>query len=206
MNDIIENFHRMYYDSKVWANTSWMGVKCLKSPLDLWIYQEIIWEKKPQLIVETGTFSGGSALYMAHLMDIVDRGSIVSVDLEVQPRPRHKRIRYVEGRSSVDEAVLAAIADIASSSSSTMVVLDSDHAKSHVLAEMQAYSRFVNPGSYLIVEDTNINGHPVLPDFGEGPWEAVAEFLSRNDCFEVDRSREKFLMTQNPNGFLRRVK
>jgi cephalosporin hydroxylase len=84
------------------------------------------------------------------------------------------------------------------------VVLDSDHRREHVLAELQAYADVVTPGSYLVVEDTSVNGHPVAPEFGPGPMEAVERFLETDERFVVDRSREKFLLTFNPGGFLRR--
>ena len=85
-----------------------------------------------------------------------------------------------------------------------MVVLDSDHHRDHVLAELRTYSALVTPGSYLIVEDTNINGHPVRPEFGPGPMEAVDEFLRESPDFAIDPEREKFFLTFNPRGFLRR--
>ena len=87
-----------------------------------------------------------------------------------------------------------------------MVVLDSDHSQAHVAAELEAYRSFVAPGCYLVVEDTNINGHPVAADFGPGPMEAVEAFLPRAPEFEVDRSRERFLLTLNPGGYLRRIR
>jgi len=87
-----------------------------------------------------------------------------------------------------------------------MVILDSDHSKGHVLSELKIYSKFVTKGSYIIVEDTNINNHPVFPDFGPGPMEAVEEFLKENKDFSVDRSREKFYLTFNPKGFLQKRK
>ena len=86
-----------------------------------------------------------------------------------------------------------------------MVILDSDHGKDHVLNELRTYSPFVTKGSYLIVEDTNINGHPVLHDFGPGPMEAVEDFLKENQNFTVDKSKEKFYLTFNPKGYLRKI-
>jgi cephalosporin hydroxylase len=85
-----------------------------------------------------------------------------------------------------------------------MVILDSDHAMQHVLDELAIYGELVSPGNYLVIEDTNVNGHPVRPDFGPGPGEAVERFLADNEQFEVDTEREKFLMTFNPGGYLRR--
>jgi len=85
-----------------------------------------------------------------------------------------------------------------------MVILDSEHCKDHVLKELQIYNSFVNKGSYLIVEDSDINGHPVRPGWGPGPMEALNEFLKENNDFVIDDSREKFLMTQNPRGYLKR--
>jgi len=87
-----------------------------------------------------------------------------------------------------------------------MVILDSDHAKEHVLAEMRLFQEFIPVGGYLIVEDTNINGHPVYPDFGPGPMEAVEEFLAETDSFQLDPACERFLLTMNPRGYLRRYK
>jgi cephalosporin hydroxylase len=85
-----------------------------------------------------------------------------------------------------------------------LVILDSDHSCEHVLDELRIYSRFVTPGSYLIVEDTNVNGHPAFPEHGPGPLEAVEAFLAETDELEVNATREKFFMTFNPRGFLRK--
>ncbi len=94
---------------------------------------------------------------------------------------------------------------MAEGAESVLVVLDSDHSKEHVLAELEAYSPLVSEGGYLIVEDTNINGHPVLPNWGPGPTEALEEFLADNEDFVSDKGREKFFFTQNPGGFSKRV-
>ena len=86
-----------------------------------------------------------------------------------------------------------------------MVVLDSDHSKAHVRRELDRYREFVTVGSYLVVEDTNVNGHPVMPEHGPGPFEAVQEFLPEHPEFQIDHAREKFLLTYFPGGYLKRI-
>ena len=87
-----------------------------------------------------------------------------------------------------------------------MVILDSDHHEAHVARELHAYREFVSVGSYMVVEDTNVNGHPVMPEHGSGPFEAVHAFVAEDHDFEIDRSREKFLLTVFPDGYLRRAR
>ena len=204
--DIVDRFHRLYYDSgeRTWRNTYFLGVRTAKCPLDLWIYQELLVELRPDLIVECGTAWGGSALYLATICDLVGTGDIVTVDIAEDPeRPRHPRITYVTG-SSTDPAIVDQVRRRAASAERVLVLLDSDHRARHVAGELAAYAPLVTSGSYLVVEDTNVNGHPVLGDFGPGPWEAVDAFLPDHPEFTVDRSREKFFLTFNPRGFLRR--
>jgi cephalosporin hydroxylase len=203
---VTNEFSRIYYERsrQTWKDTYWLGVRIRKNPVDLWIYQEILWEVQPQLIIETGTAFGGSALLLASLCDLLDGGRVVTVDLETrEDLPRHPRITYLCG-SSTDQSIIRELTEVAKSSARVLVILDSDHRKSHVLEEMRAYGHLVTPGSYLIVEDTNINGHPVASGFGPGPMEAVEEFLREDGRFTVDKSREKFMMTWNPSGYLRR--
>jgi cephalosporin hydroxylase len=141
---------------------------------------------------------------MASLLDLQGQGEVISVDIEPKPwRPIHPRVTYITG-SSTDVGVVSAIAEKARGNQSIMVVLDSDHAMSHVLEELRLYAPLVSPGGFLIVEDTNVNGHPVDSSHGPGPWEAVQEFLARNANFEVDQRREKYYMTFNPGGYLRK--
>lgn len=203
---IVETFHALYYDeaATTWARTFWRGHPVLKCPLDLWIYQEILVETTPDLIVETGTFGGGSAFFLASICDLLDQGEVVTIDIDRQRGlPDHPRITYVTG-SSVGDDVLAVVAERAKAAERVMVILDSDHSRDHVLRELELYGPLVTPGGYLIVEDTNVNGHPVLPEHGPGPMEAVTTFLETSTAFEVDRSREKLLFTFNPSGYLRR--
>jgi cephalosporin hydroxylase len=179
-----------------------MGVPTQKCPLDLWIYQELVFETRPQLIVETGTLRGGSALYLAHLCDLAGEGEVVTVDVAAPPDPpRHQRVTYVTA-SSTDERVVADLAARAEGKR-TMVVLDSDHGKAHVLRELELLAPLVSPGCYLVVEDTCLSGHPIDAEY-PGPMEALEEFLGLTDDFEVDREREKFFLTFNPSGYLRR--
>jgi cephalosporin hydroxylase len=194
-----------------------MGIPVWKCPFDLWVYQEIIHELGPDLIIETGTAWGGSALFLASVLDQLGHGSVLSIDLRSRsPLPSHPRIRYLEG-SSTDPGVFAQAAGAAQAAASAsasasagdgpvVVLLDSDHHCAHVIEELRLYSPLVSVGSYVIVEDTNINGHPVAPEFGPGPMEAVDQFLVEEPNFVVDRHREKFGMTLNPRGFLRRVR
>ena len=201
---LVDQFHRLYYDSReqTWGNTFWLGHRVLKCPLDLWCYQEILYDVRPELIIETGTYLGGSALFLASICDLLGRGDVLTIDVDRRDgRPRHPRITYLTG-SSTSNAILRQVRRRAKGTSRVLVILDSGHAKDHVLAEMEAYARFVTPSSYLVVEDTNLNGHPVESDHGPGPAEAVAEFLERNDGFVRDERREKFLLTFNPGGYL----
>jgi cephalosporin hydroxylase len=201
---LVDQFHRLYYDRReqTWGNTFWLGHRVLKCPLDLWSYQEILHEVRPELIIETGTYQGGSALFLASICDLLGEGEVLTIDVDWREgRPRHPRITYLTG-SSTSNAILRQVRRRAKSASRVLVILDSGHAKDHVLAELDAYAPLVTPGSYLVVEDTNLNGHPVDSDHGPGPTEAVAEFLERNDAFVRDERREKFLLTFNPGGFL----
>jgi cephalosporin hydroxylase len=204
---IIDRFHRLYYDNagRTWWDTRWLGTPVRKCPLDLWIYQELVTELRPDLIVETGTFVGGSALYLASCLDLVGTGRVVTIDIAEHPgRPDHDRITYVVGSSTAPET-LARITAEAEGAGDVMVVLDSNHSRDHVLNELRLYGPLVTPDSYIIVEDTNINGRPVFPNHGPGPHEAVEAFLAESDDFVRDRAREKFYLTFNPGGFLRRV-
>jgi cephalosporin hydroxylase len=201
-------FHRLYYDDldQTWAQTHWLGVATLKCPLDLWMYQELLTAIRPDLVIETGTAAGGSALFLASCMDMLGNGRVVTIDIEDKSdRPHHDRIAYLHG-SSVDPEIVDRVRSLSADTRSVMVVLDSNHRCEHVLAELRAYSPLVTPGSYLVVEDTNVNGHPILPTFGPGPHEAVETFLAEGAPFVRDRACERFLMTFNPGGYLRREK
>jgi cephalosporin hydroxylase len=208
---IIRSFSNLYYEglqgAPLYEKTTWLGVQCLKCPLDTWIFQEIIYRTKPDVIVETGVHQGGSLLFLASILDILGSGRVIGCDItleHVSPRVRaHPRVTLIEGSSTSPE-VLAFVTDQCRNAR-VMVTLDSCHTAEHVYAELVAYGQLVTPGCYMICEDTNVNGHPVFPSHGPGPYEAVDRFLRehRKD-WEVDRSCEKLLLTYNPSGYLLR--
>jgi cephalosporin hydroxylase len=205
----VDAFHNLYYHDageSTWRDTNWLGHRIFKCPLDLWIYQEILWEVKPEVIVECGTCLGGSALWLATMCDLLQKGRVITIDIDPPDgKPLHPRLTYLQGSSTSDH-IVERIRRSIRPGEKVMVILDSDHSKDHVLNEMRIYSKIVSVGSYLIVEDGDINGHPVYPDFGPGPMEAIDEFFRENRDYLIDTKREKFLLTFNPHGYLKRIR
>lgn len=208
--EVVRRFHDLYY-RRWWdqgadtINLSWFGHHVQKCPFDLWMYQELIVRTRPDFVLETGTWRGGSALYFATVFDHVGHGRVITVDNTVQPdRPEHSRISYITGSSVAPDVVAQVREELGSHR--VMIVLDSDHRAEHVYDELITYSPLVQTGDYLIVEDTNINGHPTLHEFGPGPMEALDRFLSECDEFVIDRRCERFLLTLYPRGYLKRTK
>ncbi len=204
---VVERFHRLYHarGAQTFNNTFWLGVPTQKLPLDLWVFQELIFALRPDVIVETGTYHGGSSYFYATLCDLMGHGRIITVDIEDYPnKPKHPRVTFLHG-SSTDPRIVEQVRSLIHAGETVMVMLDSDHRGSHVGEELRLYGPLVTPGSYLIVEDTHFNGHPILPKFGPGPWEAAREFVAANPQFQVDRTPEKFLFTFNPSGYLKRT-
>jgi cephalosporin hydroxylase len=206
---VVDAFHKLYYDQRVEGRQtvllSWFGHRILKCPFDIWTYQEIIHETKPELIVECGTRYGGGALYLASLLDLRGGpGAVLTIDITaMKNRPVHPRIRYVMG-STLDPDIVAQVR-AAAAGKRTMVILDSDHSATQVAAELAIYPEFVSTGCYLIVDDANLGGHPVLPEHGPGPTEALDAWYPTQSDFVIDRSRERFMLSLNPRGFLKRV-
>ena len=209
---IVADFHRLYYQlgkecQTAWAETYWRGRRVIQCPMDLMVYQKIIQDTKPHFIVETGTNEGGLALF---LMD-VSTAKIITVDRRQAAylEAWRERIRCLIGGSietypCVEELVrpIRFPWPMSPSSQRTMVILDSDHRAEHVRKELVLYSQLVSAGCYLIVCDTHFGGHPIAPDFGPGPYEAVQEFVRDHAEFRVDHARESQVLTFNPGGFL----
>lgn len=204
----------LFHEMEVWGNLYWLGIKTQKNPLDMWMFQQVLADVRPDFVIEAGTLYGGSALYYAHMLDGLGLADarVITIDIEDRSEAvsRHplwqERVDFIHA-SSTDAEVVADIRGRVAGSK-VVVTLDSDHRRDHVFAELQAYAPVVPVGSYIVVEDTNMDGIPLYPDFGPGPMAAVDDFLATElgQDFEVDRSREAFLMTFNPRGWLRRVR
>lgn len=202
-------------------NFTWLGRPIIQFPQDIMAMQEIIWQVKPDLIIETGIAHGGSLIFYASMMELLGgAGMVIGVDLdirshnraEIERHPMFKRITMFEG-SSIDQEVVKRIAEASRSSSNVLVVLDSNHTHEHVLRELELYSPYVTRGSYLVVFDTAIEEMPegFFQDrpWGKGnnPMTAVKEFLSKTDRFVVDSAIEhKLLITVAPHGYLKCIK
>ena len=207
--DVVSEFHKKFYNEgdEIYGHVTYMGIPTLKCPLDLWIYQEIIWEYRPDVIIETGTYLGGSTLFLADTLKNAEiDGTVFAIDIVDKVRPlianKNNNIRFIWGSSTNIDLVDTLYSMVGGKN--TLVILDSIHTKEHVLDELNIYSRFIKPNGYIIVEDTNLNGHPVRNDWGDGPMEAVNEFLIQNSDFMIDSTKEKFLMTFNPRGYLKK--
>jgi len=207
-------------------NFSWMGRRIIQYPQDLIAVQEIIWDVKPDLIIETGVAHGGSAVFFASLLELNAQCGgpkdaevwCVEIDLRVHNRealvshPMYPRLRIFDG-SSVDEKIASIIAEKAAKCERVMVILDSNHTHEHVLGELNLYASLVSIGSYCVVFDTVIEDLDGV-EFADRPWgrgnnpkTAVAEFLRTNHDFLVDYSiDQKLLISAAPGGYLKRVR
>jgi cephalosporin hydroxylase len=204
----VDVYHKAFYASTSFWQMSWLNIPTAQNPNDIWVTQELISRVKPDFIIETGTYHGASAVLCAMIQDQVNpRGRVITIDIKdfldrkTLPPIAHK-VDFIIG-SSTDPKIVADVTKRVAGGR-VMVLLDSDHRKPHVLAELRAYAPLVSIGSYVIVQDTNVNGHPVFPQFGPGPMEAVLEFIAHDHRFVVDRTQERLMFTMHPGGYLRR--
>jgi cephalosporin hydroxylase len=195
----------------------WMGRPVIQFPQDLVATQEILWNVKPDLVIETGVAHGGSLIFYASILELIGKGRVVGIDIDIrahnraaiEAHPMFRRIELIEG-SSVDDGVFARVRAAAEGQQTVLVALDSNHTHEHVLAELRLYSQLVTPGSYLIAFDTIVEqmpeefsaGRPWKP--GDNPATAVAQFLKETDRFAVDEEIDrKLLISVAPGGYLR---
>lgn len=209
IQDLIGSFQQLFYQHMLQGQNrpTYRGTGMMKYPADLWLYQEIICATKPDFIIEVGTFLGGTAMYMADLCETLKNGHIITVDngelLGFVPSfPGQRRITPImsdcaEAFTRIREMV----------SGRVMVILDCCHIADHVLHEMETYGSLVTSGCYLIVEDTDCIKTHTYDDVGtkmDGPYVALNKFLPTHPEFVPDLTQHKFIITHNPNGYLRR--
>ena len=203
-------------------NYSWMGRPIIKYPSDIVATQQIVWDVKPDLIIETGIAHGGSLILSASLLELIGGpGRVLGIDIdirehnrkEIEAHPMMKRIDMIEG-SSVADDVMARVRAAAAKAKCVMVFLDSLHTHDHVLKELELYAPLVSVGSYMVLPDTFIEyfpkgyyAHNRPWDVGNNPMTALRAFLENNKDFEIDRDLcDKLMITEAFDGYLRRVR
>ncbi|MBX9963556.1 MAG: cephalosporin hydroxylase family protein [Burkholderiales bacterium] len=202
-------------------NFRWLGRPIIQFPQDMIALQEIIWDYRPDVIVETGIAHGGSLVFHASMLELIGgEGRVIGIDIDIrahnrraiEAHPMFRRISLVEG-SSVDPETARRVHALAGDRPRTLVILDSNHTHEHVLAELRLYASMVRPGGYLVVLDTVVEdvpaelhaGRPWGP--GNNPKTAVHAFLRETDRFEIDAAiHDKLQITVAPDGYLKCVK
>jgi cephalosporin hydroxylase len=195
-----------YQTDLLFGKVTWMGIPAWKMILDAWVYQQIAYKVRPEIIIEIGNAEGGSTKYLAHLLDLLGQGEVIAVDVDHSRfRGHHPRIHLVTGDSLASET-LARVEDIARGRQG-LVIHDGDHSREHVLADLRAYAKFVSVGGYFIVEDTVIDLFRAGDGLGNvnGPLGAVEQFVAEDPRFQIDEKCEFFVVTYNPRGYLKRV-
>jgi cephalosporin hydroxylase len=204
---------------KLMYELTWMGRPIIQFGTDMIMLQELIWKIKPDIFIETGIAHGGSLIYTASLFELMgNNGQVIGIDLEIRAHNRvaieahsmYKRIKMIEG-SSISETTINELEKLLESGKKTMVMLDSNHSREHVLSELRLYSKYVNVGSYLIVQDGSQEWVSDIPR-GKPEWKednplaAIDLFLKENDAFVIDDTYTRLGITQSPNGYLKKVK
>ena len=207
-------------NSKYSYNFTWMGRPIIQYPQDMIVMQELIWEIKPDLIIETGIAHGGSLIFYASILELIGKGEILGIDIdirdhnkrEIEAHPMAKRVKMIQG-SAIAPEVVDQVKEHAKGKKSVMVCLDSNHTHEHVLEELKQYAELTTIGSYCVVFDTVVEDLPKglyndRPwDVGSNPKTAMFEFLKTNSNFEIDKDvNNKILISVAPDGYLKRIK
>jgi len=204
-------------NSKLHYDVKWMGIPIIQFPEDIVMMQELIWKIKPDVIVECGVAHGGSLIFYSSLMEIIGKGSVLGVDIDIrahnraaiEAHPLSKRIKLLQG-SSIAPETMAQVKSTIAGAETVLVILDSNHSKEHVAKEIQLYKDFVSKDSYLVVMDGAQAFMHDLP-WGKPEWKednplkAIEEFLAQDKNFEMDPSYNRLKVTSNPKGFLKRI-
>ena len=198
----------------------WLGRPIIQFPQDMVAVQELIWKIKPDFIIESGIARGGSLIFYASILELLNHGKIIGVDIDIRKHNRieienhtlFKRIKLIEG-SSINDSVIHKIKKIIKDKKKIMILLDSHHTEQHVLEELEKYSPFVRSGSYVVVFDTIIEDMKKHHsknrpwNHGNNPKTAVSKFLKKNKRFKIDKEiQKKLLITSCPDGYLKCIK
>lgn len=192
--------------NRIMNSTTYCGIQTWKNPLDAWVYQEIIFQKKPDFIIEIGNFSGGSTLFLAHLLDLMglSNSKVIGIDISQEKIPsivrNHPKVLLFEGDAC---SLFKEVENLIPKGSEVLVIEDSLHTYKNTLNVLRTYSPLIQSGGYFIVED-GICHHGLDLGPNPGPYEALEKFIEENKDFETDRDKESFGITWNPMGFLRR--
>jgi cephalosporin hydroxylase len=214
--DLIYGLDRHDY-SYLWT---WMGIPIIQLPADIIATQEVIWQTKPDVIIETGVARGGSVLFMASILEVMGNGQVIGVDIDIrahnresiEAHPMSKRVTLIEG-GSVDTDTLARVRAEIPKGARVMVVLDSDHSRDHVLDDCRAYGPMVTEGCFMVVADTLV-GHLSVDQApknrsqhwfkGNDPLSAAQDYMAETDRFEPDEEMNgKLVLSSSPGGYLR---
>lgn len=216
-------------------NFSWLGRPIIQFPQDMIAVQELVWSIKPDLIIETGIAHGGSLVFSASMLALLDMADaieagktidpgvsgrkVLGIDIDIrdhnraaiEEHPMANRIEMIQG-SSIEPEIIDQVKEVAKDYQRILVTLDSNHTHDHVLAELEAYAPLTSPGSYCVVFDTLIEDMPadMFPDrpwaVGNNPKTAVKEYLKKHPEFEIDKSiQHKLQITVAPDGYLKRT-
>lgn len=204
-----DDYFSWFHNSNVWKGMTYHGIRTLKLPSDVWNYQEIIFDIKADWVIETGTRHGGSALFFADTLIARQAvGNVITVDIDAGANHvrEHPRIEFLIGDSGAPAMAERIAAMLPAVRGPLFMILDSDHSRDHVYRELKVLAPLLRRGDYLIVEDSCVNGHPVRPEFGPGPFEAAADFVRENPGVLIhDPARErKFGATGAPGGYYRK--
>ena len=205
-DELKAEFVDAFWHSHAWQDTTWLGRSVARPATDLIAYQELISRLRPDWIVETGTGNGGRALFLASICELLGSGHVLSIDEDPgDDLPTHPRITYLSGHPT-HAGTVQLVREQVGEPANALVVLGSRGNRQRMMAEFALYAPLVPPGSYVVMEETIVNGHPVWPSFGPGPFEAARQVLAGRDDFVPDPDLERSGLTFNPQGFLKRVR
>jgi cephalosporin hydroxylase len=204
-DDLRWTFTETVWRNLPWRHTTWLGAEITTAPTDLLAYQEILSRVRPEWVVEIGTSDEGRAGFLASICELIGHGQVLSLRNPDAPEPvPHTRLRGCTG-PPLDPATCRQVHELVGSGNAVVLLGDRTD-RSTTAAQFEAYADLVGVGSYVVVTDTVVNGRPVWPSFGPGPYEAVKQILSLHGEFVPDPAMEKYALTFNPGGFLRRVR